>query len=96
MVPQKILKSASLKMPLPALRLRQKGSEIDNYFLPNFEKKVLLSHVIYFHTNYRRTHSNAHKMRYYGSYLQRTKKCTVQFYLMFIYAPRIYSQFAGK
>ena len=33
---------------------------------------------------------------YDTSYLQRTKTCTVYFYLLFIYAARVYSYLAGK
>ena len=34
--------------------------------------------------------------KYDSSYLRRTKTCTVYFYLLFIYAPRVYNYLAGK
>ena len=34
--------------------------------------------------------------KYDISYLARTKMCAVYFYLLFIYAPRVYSYLAGK
>ena len=34
--------------------------------------------------------------KYDISYLARTKMCAVYFYLLFIYAPRVYSYLVGK
>ena len=75
----------------------KKVPKIDRYFLLNFDKRsVAITELYYIFVinNYCRTPLMLAK--YDTSYLPRTKTCTVYFYLLFIYAPRVYSYLAGK
>ena len=70
----------------------QKVPKIDCYFLRYFDEKSIV--IIFIINNY--CHTPLMLAKYDTSYLPRTKTCTVYFYLLFIYAPRVYSYLAGK
>ena len=98
--PRKFLKSKALKHNFQHSQAHicvKKVPKIDLliiiFFLTNFDKKEHCHQLYYIFIINNYFHTPLMLAKYDTSYLPRTKTCTVYFYLLFTYTPRVYSQF---